>query len=162
MLNRWPVVQHEAAKHLSLIALASIYPPKGAQFGRLISLDDAPLARHVFVEIVGYPDDILKKLRQLHYLPVKRVDEPPRKRVKATGSFADSDPVCASSATSVACGSCAARCVSCEAGCTCTEWDMTNFAELARVPKSYRLHAALYGPGANAKLVEDLRGRAPK
>jgi hypothetical protein len=42
-------------------------------------------------------------LRQLHYLPVERVHEPPRKRVKATGSFADSDPVCASSATSVAC-----------------------------------------------------------
>jgi hypothetical protein len=84
------------------------------------------LARRVFVDIVGFPDFVFTKLRQLH--DSRSVDEPPSKRGKATGSFAE--PVCASSATSVACGSCAARCVSCEAGCTCTEWDMTNCAEL--------------------------------
>ena len=152
LLWRWPVVQQEAANHLSLNELARIYPPKGKQLGRLIGLDDVVLARHIFVGIVGFPDFIFSKLRQLH--DFESVDEPPRKRGRATGSFAD--PVCASSATSVACASCAARCVSCEAGCTCTQWDMTNCAELDGVTNCYRCYAALCGTGATPKRVKHL------
>jgi hypothetical protein len=74
-------VQQEAANHVSLIELASIYPPKGKQLGRLIGLDDAMLARHVFVGIVGFPDDIFAKLHHLHFF--ESDDESSRKRVKA-------------------------------------------------------------------------------
>jgi hypothetical protein len=81
LLLRWPVVQQEAANHVSLIELASIYPPKGKQLGRLIGLDDAMLARHVFVGIVGFPDDIFAKLHHLHFF--ESDDESSRKRVKA-------------------------------------------------------------------------------
>jgi hypothetical protein len=145
-------VQQQAAKHLSLNELESINPPQGKHLGRMIGLEDVTLARHVFVEIVGYPDDIFTKLRQLHY--VESVDAPPPKRGKATGTFAD--PVCASSATSGAGGSCAAHCVSCEAGCACTEWDRTNCADLDGVNRCYRCYAALCGTGATPKRVKHL------
>ena len=153
LLLRWPFVQQEAANHLSFIELASIHRPKGKQLRRLIGLEDVGLARHVFVRIVGFPDDIFTKLRQLHDL--ESVHEPPSKRGKATGSFAD--PVCASSATSVACGSCAARCVSCAAGCTCTEWDMTNCAELDGVTNCYRCYAALCGTGQRTSANQETK-----
>jgi hypothetical protein len=151
LLVRWPAVRQEAANHLSLIELASIYLPQGKHPGRIIGLDDVVLASHVFVDIVGFPDFIFTKLRQLH--DFRSVDEPPSKRVKATGS---SDTATASSATSVACGGCAARCVSCTAGCRCTKWDMTNCADVDGVTMCYRCYATLCGTNATPTRVTHL------